>query len=287
MRSIEFPKSGDVDFTVDNRPVFTLDNTGEYMRLKKHRANVRTDTDSLLGIVGKGYGTMQNDVLLNSFLPYIDAASGIPVSNGSFNGGESVYWQYKTGTCEVGNDQIDEYILLAGSHGGSLPNLFMRTFVRVWCSNTFQAAVKGCKNKFSVKHTKNGVDNWLKASAVMAQDAKYANKFFDLLNQLSSKKIDGNVLQEFIRRLMPAKNEQKVHTKTRKNRELVQQAFEESPGSKRESLYDAYNGATQYIDHMRRLKGEDEGHSRFVASNFGSGVALRDHAFRVAVQLIG
>ena len=75
-----------------------------------------------------------------------------------------------------------------------------------------------------------------------------------------------------------------VSTKTRKRRQSVVRAFEDSPGSEMagSTAWGLFNAATYFIDHERNLPASTDA---WEASVTGSGVGLRQSAFDLALAL--
>lgn len=122
-------------------------------------ATVRTDNNQPLGIVGSRYEVIQNSEAFD----FIDSIIGEGVADyetvGALGEGETVFI-----TCKlkkemiINKDLIDQYLLITMSHDGSSSITVMFTPIRVVCNNTLSAALKGTKNKVTIRHTKSAKD---------------------------------------------------------------------------------------------------------------------------------
>ena len=119
---------------------------------------VRSDDQSVLGVVGPDYQPFQNQSLAE--LAYALAANGNGVeveSAGSIRGGRRVWILCKGSTVEFGckGDATVPYFMLANGHDGTLALKGFGTGVRTVCSNTFHLAIGKARNSMSFRHTLN------------------------------------------------------------------------------------------------------------------------------------
>ena len=65
-------------------------------------------------------------------------------------------------------------------------------------------------------------------------------------------------------------------------RDTVERLFETGKGNKGQSVWDLYNGATEWVDHY---KGNNE-EKRFASAMFGDGANIKGKAFQSAMALV-
>lgn len=113
-------------------------------RILSHVANVRSDTGTVLGVVGAGYTPMQNTEL-GEFASALMSEGAKVESAGSIREGRRVWFLIRTEEVielgRTGADKVVPYVLLANGHDGSLAMWVQPTSVRVVCSNTFHLAL--------------------------------------------------------------------------------------------------------------------------------------------------
>lgn len=152
-------------------------------------ATMRLDNNHILGVVGDGYGIVQNadafkfiDQLVGGNLdgqtekPIIDAA-------GVLGNGERIFVTAKFDRPmfldNKGNDPIEFYVVFTTSHDGSGAVNAMVTPVRVVCNNTLNLAFKQNYGKMSLRHTTN---IGKRIDLTNAENAEFALKTLNLYN---------------------------------------------------------------------------------------------------------
>ena len=151
------------DYTVAKSPVYywnaaqgTMSQNTEYSHI------IREDNGTLLGLVKKSYGVVQNAEAFefvnnlcaggNKDLPHIECAGVLGV-------GERVFVtakfpeHFQVG--DVFGDDAEMYAVITTSHDGSGAVTVMLTPIRVVCNNTLQCAMMHPYSKFSFRHTSN------------------------------------------------------------------------------------------------------------------------------------
>ena len=129
--------------------------------INNRMATMRTDYNEVLGVVGDGYGVVQNrdafnfiDILTNGELgsntPTIECA-------GVLGNGERIFItaKFPESIALSNNDLINNYAVFTTSHDGSGAVTCMITPVRVVCQNTLNLAFRKNSGKVSFKHTRN------------------------------------------------------------------------------------------------------------------------------------
>jgi phage/plasmid-like protein (TIGR03299 family) len=148
----QFPES--TDFIVSDSSFFTY----------------RTDANKVLGSrLGPDYTVYQNTEALAVVDELIATGDCKIETAGAIDEGRRVFVCLKfNGGIKVGlADHINQYVLLANSHDGTLAITAMPTNVRVVCNNTLGAALSGAKAQHKIRHTKNAADRVKEAFEIM------------------------------------------------------------------------------------------------------------------------
>src|SRR5690606_31902054 len=155
--SAEAIKYAGLDYTVKKRYLFTYgDDTSPETEdndcvmewrvdVPEHFATVRTDTDEVLGVVGKDYEIVQNTEAFHFFDDLVGGNGGIKYETaGALGKGEKVFITAKLpDVLRVGKDDlIEQYLLLTTSHDGYGCIKAAFTPIRVVCNNTLNAALR-------------------------------------------------------------------------------------------------------------------------------------------------
>ncbi|RKR83356.1 phage/plasmid-like protein (TIGR03299 family) [Mucilaginibacter gracilis] len=177
--STEAIQEAGLDFTVLKHPNLHTLPSGNNIISDNSFFTFRTDTEAVLGDkIGADYQVVQNtetfaffdEIIKNYGLIKFDYA-------GSLGFGGNVFLTAKLPEhIRIGRDDlIDQYLFLSSTHDGTGSITIAFTPIRIWCSNTLNAAMQNCNNAIKIRHT---------ASA--AEKLKSAHKMLGLTDQLST-----------------------------------------------------------------------------------------------------
>ncbi len=124
------------------------------LEVPNYFANIRTDNDTVLGVVGKDYQIVQNREAFSFFDSIVGGGEGILYETaGALGNGERIFITAKLPDyIRVGNgdDITEKYIFLTTSHDGSGSITAAFTPIRIVCQNTLNASLRNyeqcCKN---------------------------------------------------------------------------------------------------------------------------------------------
>ncbi len=157
-------KDGNVLFTAGNQITST-----------KQFATVRTDQtgeDAILGYVGKGYEVLQNSEAFGFMDSLVGDGFAIFDKAGSFRNGSRIFITADLPdhlSIEVApGDTIRPKLLLTHAHDGKGAITVCFTYVRIWCENTLNFAIKSAVgNKLTLRHTLNMKDKLATAHQIL------------------------------------------------------------------------------------------------------------------------
>lgn len=230
-----------------------------------HVANVRSDINSVLGIVGTGYTVVQN----REAFSWLDAVLGTNVeieTAGSLQNGKRVWVLARIPeNVEVGGDEIHRYIYCANSHDGSMAVTAAATNVRVVCANTLGWALRSSKGRsYKFRHTGDLTAKMEEARKVMSIALDWDAAFCELGNELAQQRIsvdtfDNSVVKPLVGLDQPTEGlGDRAVTNREEARSLMIDIFTgtgpggdttgNSPGTK----WCAANAVAEYADWFRR-----------------------------------
>lgn len=107
-----------------------------------HRVVKRSDTGAHLGVVGEGFGLLQNADMLGFFRDVAGASDMTVETAGALGDGGRVWALAKVPALgiSIGNDQVNPYLLITNGHNGRHALRVLPTTVRVVCQNTLGMA---------------------------------------------------------------------------------------------------------------------------------------------------
>ena len=197
-------KEARLTWTVEQTPVYAANNWVE--PIPGFVANVRSDTNDVLGIVSERYCVAQNkavfdfaDALINS-----NRIKCTYETAGSLFNGRRVFMLVNMPKGRIVGDEYQPYLCLSNAHDGSAPLQIFLTGIRVVCNNTLQAALNTAKRKISIRHL--SLMETCKEEAIMTLGAasKYFHELETFASELAGKKVNiGKVLD----RLFPVSSE--------------------------------------------------------------------------------
>jgi phage/plasmid-like protein (TIGR03299 family) len=176
------------------------------------------------------------------------------------------------------NDTVKSNVLLATSHDGTMSvwNGFCAT--RVVCSNTLRmASDEGCLNR--IRHGQNMRDRLEIARDVIAANVDKFREQIGLARLMAERQVDADLLVGYVNRVF--RNE--TSDQLQKRVDTIMALFEDGQGNGQGSLWDLYNGVTEWLNYQRGKNAD----SRLNSLWFGEGAKVSDRAWGEAVKLIG
>jgi len=245
---------------------------GEYTEVPDKRAVIRMDNGEYFGTVGTRFKPIQNEEQAD-FLNALVGEGNVVECVGALFGGRKVFWTVKCPEDLMigGEDRINQYIILANGHDGTIGFTCFWSPIRVVCNNTLRAALSGRNSDYSVrfKHTTN-IDNRLE---IARETLGIANRYFlDLANHFESfleYKISDEDFKDYTKNLFGDKED---------TRNIIAANYqaERHPGT----LWAAYNAVTQHADHQMKFRGKENREAkRFESVMYGAGYRLKQKAF--------
>ncbi|WP_241279819.1 DUF932 domain-containing protein [Chryseobacterium cucumeris] len=183
-------KFAGLDYEVEKAPLFTKgsgiieNNSGieimdSALEVPNYFANIRTDNNNVLGVVGKDYQIVQNREAFSFFDSIVGGGDGILYETaGALGNGERIFITAKLPDyirVGKGDDITERYIFLTTSHDGSGSITAAFTPIRIVCQNTLNASLKNMSNVVRIRHTSGA-----------KQRLEDAHKVMGLANRLSS-----------------------------------------------------------------------------------------------------
>lgn len=247
LTSDEAIKEARLEWLVNQIPLYTATNWAE--AIPGYLANVRSDTNEVLGIVSERYRVAQNKDVF-AFADELIGNGKVPCeyeTAGSLFNGRRVYMLINMPKGRIVGDDYQPYLCLSNAHDGSACLQIFLTGIRVVCNNTLSAALNTAKRKISIRHL--SLMEQRKDEAIMAMGA--ASKYFHDLevfaSLLAGKKVNiGKVLE----RLFPASQDMsKRQVKSnREVKELIRSILKEKDDLQnfKGTAWGVYNAISDY-----------------------------------------
>jgi phage/plasmid-like protein (TIGR03299 family) len=281
--SAEAIKYAGLDYLVEKRPLFTYDTDNHYgntdliipeISVPDYFATVRTDTEQVLGVVGKDYEIVQNINAFEFFDAIVGGGDGILYETaGALGKGERIFITAKLpGYIRVGKDDlIEQYLFLTTSHDGFGSITAAFTPVRIVCNNTLNAALRNHSNAIKIRHTASANDRIKQAHTLMGISSNLGNELDSLFNHWAQVRISDKEVKKLIQIAMAPNKEVLQHLEQGKTDELsahytnvIDKVYEYALGSPSQQMettagtvFGTYNAVTGYFQNVRNYKNEE------------------------------
>ncbi|MGO4710677.1 DUF932 domain-containing protein [Chryseobacterium sp. 2TAF14] len=281
--SEEAIKFAGLDYEVEKSPLFAkgagiienangIEITDSELDVPNYFANIRTDNNTVLGVVGKDYHIVQNREAFSFFDAIVGGGDGILYETaGALGNGERIFITAKLPDyIRVGNgdDITEKYIFLTTSHDGSGSITAAFTPVRIVCQNTLNASLKNMSNVVRIRHTAGAKQRLEDAHKVMGLANKLSNELENTFNHWAKITVGDDEMKRLIQLALCPNKETLNHLQKGSFDDLstvfkntVDDAFAYAMISESQqmettkgTLFGAYNAVTGYFQNVRSYK---------------------------------
>ncbi|WP_313385946.1 DUF932 domain-containing protein [Chishuiella sp.] len=284
--SEEAIKHAGLDYEVVKSPLFTngskliteindVELNQNVLEVPNYFANIRTDNNTVLGVVGKDYHIVQNREAFNFFDAIVGGDDGILYETaGALGKGERIFITAKLPDyIRVGNgdDVTEKYIFLTTSHDGSGSITAAFTPIRIVCQNTLNASLRNMTNVVRIKHTSGAKQRIENAHKIMGLANTLSTQLEHIFNHWTTVKVTDNEVKKLIQlALCPNKETFDLLKKGAEDeistmfKNTIDDAFQYAMLSNTQlmettkgTLYGAYNAVTGYFQNVRNYKNDE------------------------------
>jgi phage/plasmid-like protein (TIGR03299 family) len=235
-------------------------------------ATIRTDSNAVLGVVGKDYHIVQNREAFSFFDAIVGGGDGILYETaGALGQGERIFITAKLPDyIRVGNgdDVTEKYIFLTTSHDGSGSITAAFTPIRIVCQNTLNASLRSMSNVVRIRHTSGAKQRLEDAHKVMGLADTFTTQLKGIFNQWAKISVTDAEVKKLIQlALCPNKETLNLIKKGAEDeistvfKNTVDDAFAYAMASESQqmettkgTLFGAYNAVTGYYQNVRKYK---------------------------------
>lgn len=301
LTAAEALQAAKLDWQVEKKPIMVCGGR----KIPDTYATVRTDDQSVLGIVGDNYNILQNTEAFSFFDTIAERGDAVYETAGSLFGGRRIFITAKIpGLIRVGTgeDISEKYILLSNSHDGSTAVQAKVITTRVVCNNTLTLALRERGGTVSIRHSALMQEKLTYASEMLGVANKRFQEMEEAFNAMQSRQMTNEQVKAYLTKCFgmtaPVKGD-KQHadqesdvSKEKRGIAKALELYETGMGSDmtRGTLWGAFNAVTEFTNHVRTYKQRENGNDR--ADNklnslfFGQSATLGDRAMVEAVKLL-
>lgn len=250
---------GGLNYEVVKSPLMT-EMGGQKIIVPDSFATLRTDTNQALGVVGNRYEIVQNKDAFTFFDAIVGQGQAIFETAGALGKGERIFITAKMPEYIriAGTDDLTEvYVILTNTHDGSGSVIAAITPIRIVCSNTLRAGLKGAINKVAIKHTTNAERNLCHAHKLLGISNEYIKQMNQAVNALALKKVNDTQVKALIENLFQTQT--KDSTRSKNIQEAVFESYYTGIGQERivGTAWGVFNGITHYLSHVKEFKSSE------------------------------
>jgi len=284
--SAEAIKYAGLDYQVEKSPLYTkgsgivkiadgivIEDTE--IVVPDYYSTLRTDNNTVLGVVGGDYEIIQNRDAFGFFDSIVGGGSGIMYETaGALGSGERIFITAKLPNyIRIGHsdDVIEKYIFLTTSHDGSGSITAAFTPIRIVCQNTLNASLRNMTNVVRIKHTAGAKQRLNEAHKVMGMSNSMTTKLDGVFNSWAKIKVKDSEVRKLIQlALSPSKEAYNLVMKGAEDelsamfKNTVDDAFAyammndtQQMETTKGTLYGAYNAVTGYFQNVRKYKDKE------------------------------
>ena len=284
--SEEAIKHAGLDYEVVKSPLFTngseiitdfnhLEMNQNTLEVPNYFANIRTDNNTVLGVVGKDYHIVQNHEAFNFFDAIVGGDEGILYETaGALGKGERIFITAKLPDyIRVGNgdDVTEKYIFLTTSHDGSGSITAAFTPIRIVCQNTLNASLRNMTNVVRIKHTSGAKQRIENAHKIMGLANTLSTQLENVFNNWTKVRVTDQEVKKLIQLALCPNKETLDLLKKGAHDEIstlfkntIDDAFNyamlsdtQQMDTTKGTLYGAYNAVTGYFHNVRNYKNDE------------------------------
>ncbi len=284
--SAEAIKYAGLDYEVVKSPIYTkgtgiidsdegIEIGNNELEVPNYFANIRTDNNAVMGVVGKDYHIVQNAEAFSFFDSIVGGGDGILYETaGALGNGERIFITAKLPDyIRVGNgdDVTEKYIFLTTSHDGTGSITAAFTPIRVVCQNTLNAAIRNMNNVVRIRHTSGAKERLENAHRVMGMANRFTEQLEGIFNGWTKVSIADREVRKLIQLALCPNKETLEHIKKGNEDEMstvfkntVEDAFSyammsdtQQMDTTKGTLFGAYNAVTGYYQNVRTYKNDE------------------------------
>lgn len=280
-----------LDWQVQLMPMLAADGAGGTIAVPGSFASMRSDTRSVLGVVGNWYKPFQNSEAFAFMDTIVGEKLAMFETAGALKGGRRV-WMMARLPREVraaGDDVIHPYVLLTNSHDGSSGLRIIPTSVRVVCQNTLNLALRSASNAegLTIVHTASLEARVADARRKLGIISQRFDRFDGEVQQLVRRRMTTAELGDFFAKLVADRSEKQQRKLIERFSINLHNERNELPGIKG-TAWAAYNAVSEWADHEIVVRGESDREQADARCNsiwFGTANTFKQDAWSAALAL--
>lgn len=248
-------------------------------------ANVRSDTNGVLGLVTEKYKICQNSEAFDFVDAIMENGNGVRYeSAGSLFNGKKVWLLARMEDRKIMGDDYESYLCFCNSHDGKGAIQAFTTSIRVVCNNTLQLATDSAPRSWSIRHFSNLDMKKREAMNTLGLATNY-------LDEMEKKAENMYVLRPnwdaFVEKLVPIEDDmsERVKGNVYYIRDTLNKIYNEKDdlGNIRGTAYGMYNAVADYVSNVNPLRMTSTWNERKMEHHMLGTIPMLDKAEKLLV----
>lgn len=270
-------------YRVREEPVVTVSG----LPIPNRKALVREDTGRPLAVVSETYGVVQFEDVARTIVAAAEGVRAVFHTAGllGVDGARGWLLAELPRVLRVRGDasEIRPFLLGTAAHDGHNGVVLQNVATRVVCSNTLGVALgEDSRFRVAIHHTKNAATRLQEAQQAFALLLAGMDHFEEVANALASTKFTDRQMARTVDDLLPLPNgKEEAGKQLAEKRERVLSLFETGAGINaaiRGTAWAAFQAWTEYSDHHRVVRDDDNGAKRLESIWFGRAADMKHDA---------
>jgi phage/plasmid-like protein (TIGR03299 family) len=250
-----------LDFTVEKRKVYTHSPKGHRVTIPGMFANVRTDTEAVLGVVGDRYEVLQNVHALSVGNVLMDSGDALIDSGWSLRGGRQVGVTFRIPSADISvpgdaDGGLQMYLLLQTSHDGNSSLTGHVGPVRIACTNMVRLFMKSAVASFRIRHTSGINGAVMGMREALGMTFRYSEAQKTLVERLLTVELVESQVAEILQNAFPIKADSSDAQREKSVQHALMQNWQSSPTIEaiRPTGWGLVNAVNEYFEHLQPVR---------------------------------
>lgn len=250
-----------LDFTVEKRKLYTTNGKGHRMTIPDWYANVRTDTEEALGIVGDRYVIHQHRETLSVGNLLMDTGEALIESGWSLRGGRQVGITFRIPGADIavpgdGGGSLPMYLLIGNSHDGNSSLTGHVGPVRPACTNMVRLFIRSAVSSFKIRHTSGMAGKLAGAKDALGITYRYKIAAESQIDKLMHTTLIESQVDEILKAVFPIREDRSEAQRESSVQAAIMENWQTSPtiADVRETGWGLVNAANEYFEHLQPVR---------------------------------
>jgi hypothetical protein len=253
--------SEDMDYEVEQRPIYYYDSNKNLVEIPNRKALVRNKTfdanEYFIDVTTKGYRPLQTREFGDIFDIFSKTEFTQLVSYGAFAEGRDTFalFSVTNGAFDIAGESHDQYLMIYNRHASGMALKVSLVTLRSACINIVQHVTDRATHKVNLAHNQKLVPNAEFVAGTMKDVGKFADNLVSQYRLMANTKFSEGSDTTYFRLLSGVDDTNNVDTYQKSLKlldDLIEVYANERPNqSIKGTVYELFNVATAYANHMR------------------------------------